>query len=104
MTDIRALEIQIVNWRMRKGFITGWGNFAEKCMLIVTEISEAVEVHRNWERLTEREMRERVEEELADAIIRILDLTGSLDMDIGEAIVIKMAKNEKRPMKHGKRY
>lgn len=43
-------------------------------------------------------------EELADAVIRILDYCGEYQLPIGEAIVFKMAKNQKRPYQHGKKF
>lgn len=42
------------------------------------------------------------EEELADCVIRIMDLAGQRRWRIGEAIVAKMAYNATRPHKHGK--
>ena len=87
-------------WRERKGFHTGWDNLPEKAMLIVTEISEMVEAHRS----EGDTMRDSVQEELADTVIRCLDLAGSLGLDLQTTMEKKMAINEKRPMKHGKRY
>ena|SRR3990172_13348493 len=87
-------------WRERKGFHTWWDNLPEKAMLIVTEISEMVEAHRS----DENSMWNSVQEELADAVIRCFDLAGSLGFDLQTAMEKKMAINEKRPKKHGKRY
>lgn len=42
--------------------------------------------------------------ELADAVIRIADLCGHLGIDLGAAIEMKMAYNEGRPYKHGKKF
>lgn len=42
--------------------------------------------------------------ELADAVIRIADLCGHLGIDLESAIDLKMAYNETRPFKHGKRF
>lgn len=47
---------------------------------------------------------EGVADELADAVIRIADLCGHLGIDLEEVIEIKMAYNEGRPYKHGKKF
>lgn len=69
----------------------------EKLMLIVSEVAEAMEGHRknlNDDKLPHRSM---IEVELADAVIRIADLAGALDLDLGGAIAEKMAYNAIRP-------
>lgn len=69
---------------------------ASKLMLIVTEVSEAMEGHRKNladDKLPHRKM---LEVELADAMIRIGDLAGGLRMDLGRAVVEKMAFNAQR--------
>lgn len=43
-----------------------------------------------------------VAEELADIIIRVCDLAGYLDINLGRAVYQKMKINESRPRKHGK--
>lgn len=47
---------------------------------------------------------EGVSVELADAVIRIADLCGYLGIDLDTVISEKMAYNETRPFKHGKRF
>lgn len=69
---------------------------ATKLMLIVSEISEAMEGHRkglNDDKLPHRSM---IEVELADAVHRIADLAGALGCDLGGALVEKMAFNRHR--------
>lgn len=69
----------------------------EKLMLIVSEVSEAMEGHRKGladDKLPHRSM---VEVELADAVIRIADLAGALGLDLGGAIAEKMEYNRNRP-------
>ena len=84
----------------------------EKLMLVVSEVSEAMEGHRKNlpdDKLPHRPM---VEVELADAVIRIADLAGALGLDLGGAIAEKMAFNATRPdhkpenrkLENGKKY
>lgn len=49
-------------------------------------------------------MKDTVEDEIADAIIRLLDLCGGYNIDIEAHITEKLRYNQKRPMKHGKGY
>ncbi len=67
-----------------------------KLMLTVTEVAEAMEGHRKGlmdDKLPNRPM---LEVELADAVIRIMDLAGGLNLDVGGAIVEKLAYNLSR--------
>lgn len=71
-------------------------NVAEKLCLIHSEISEAMEGHRKRlpdDKLPHRSM---LEVELADAMIRIFDLAGAMKLDLGGALVEKMAFNAQR--------
>lgn len=81
---------------VRSGSRLGKALINEKLMLIVSEIAEAMEGHRKGlmdDKLPHRSM---LEVELADAVIRIADLAGVLRLDIGAAIVEKMAYNARR--------
>ena len=67
-----------------------------KLMLAVTELAEAMEGHRKNlmdDHLPHRKM---IEVELADAVIRIADLAGWLGLDLGGALVEKLAYNKVR--------
>lgn len=67
-----------------------------KMMLMVSELSEAMEGFRkslNDDHLPDRPM---IEVEFADAIIRILDCAGYLDLDVGGALIDKLAYNATR--------
>ena len=71
--------------------------FSQKLMLVVSELSEAMEGDRKNlmdDKLPHRPMRE---VELADALIRIFDMAGAYDMDLAGALVEKMAFNAQRP-------
>jgi len=65
-------------------------------MLIVSEVAEAMEGYRKGlmdDHLPDRPM---IEAELADAVIRICDLAGSLNLDLGGAIIEKQQYNRTR--------
>lgn len=71
-------------------------HFSNKLCLIHSEISEAMEGDRKKlkdDKLPHRDMRE---VELADAVIRIFDLAGGYNMDLGGAIAEKLAYNQQR--------
>lgn len=78
-----------------KGFWDEKRNLGEMLMLVVTELSEAMEAYRV-------EDRENFNEEIADTFIRLFDLCGGLKIDIEKEIKKKMVKNKNRPYKHGK--
>lgn len=92
-------------------------------MLVNTELSEAVEALREdnivqpFDRMQLNEMlaakqsfktsfkltiKDKFEDEIADAIIRLLDLAGGLNIDIGYFIAQKLKYNSTREYKHGK--
>lgn len=68
----------------------------DKLMLVVTEIAEAKEGHRKNKQDDHLPHRLAVEVELADAVIRICDLAGALNLDLGRAIAEKLAYNANR--------
>lgn len=70
--------------------------FSNKLMLVVSELAEAMEGDRKGikdDHLPHRDMRE---VELADAVIRIFDLAGAYNMDLGGAIAEKLYFNRRR--------
>lgn len=68
-----------------------------RLMLITGEVAEAHEALRKNDINNFRE-------EIADVIIRCLDLCGGLEIDIQTEIYKKMEKNKSRPYKHGKAF
>jgi NTP pyrophosphatase (non-canonical NTP hydrolase) len=62
--------------------------------LIHSEVSEALEALRKSDK-------ENFEEELADVIIRVLDCSHGLGIDLGPVIVAKLQKNKMRGYRHG---
>jgi len=68
----------------------------EKMVLMHTEISEAVEGWRKDKMDDHLPHHKSMTVELADAIIRICDLAGALELPLGLALTEKMAYNSKR--------
>ena len=84
----------------------GWWDLdrsiGEVLMLAVTELAEAMEAYRDGNPSSEKiDGFTKVEEELVDTIIRILDLAGGMGYDIENALWAKMDYNETRPYRHG---
>lgn len=83
-----------------------------KLALVHDEVSEALRVHREVyddgtvDVITDMtDMQEEdFTEELADIIIRVLDLAGFYGFDIGATVLDKIERNRSRPTRHNKRY
>lgn len=69
---------------------------AARLMLIVSELSEAMEGHRKNKMDDHLPLRRSFEVELADTAIRIFDLAGAMRLDLGGAISEKVAYNRTR--------
>jgi NTP pyrophosphatase (non-canonical NTP hydrolase) len=97
-------------------------NVGEKLMLIVSELGEALEADRTKKRIPpglsmgavcgwvkdkdfrssfEKYVKDTFEDEIADAIIRILDLVAALSIDIDAHVQAKMRYNAGREFRHG---
>lgn len=107
-----------------KGFWDKKRNVGELLMLVTSELSEALEAHRkgkfaNIEKFDESLislkkdenaysehfkmwMKDTFEDEIADAIIRLLDLSAGLGIDLEKHINAKVRYNKTRPKLHGK--
>src|SRR4030042_1292013 len=85
-----------------------YAQIPEKIALCHSELSEALECYRNGSIRGVSFVNETVHGkpegfaiELADAIIRILDLSEAVGLDIQSAMEIKMKYNETRTYRHG---
>ena len=110
--DLKQLSEEIRAVNLEHGWDSYVGSvperFSEKMLLIVSEISEALEEFRNHRGINEvycndekPDKPEGIPIELADAIIRILDFCEGNDIDIVKAIEGKVAYNKTRPYRHG---
>ena len=95
--ELTELAINIAHWREERGFETNESNQPEKLLLVHSEVSEACEALRKGDI-------DGYQTELADILIRVLDICGSLDIDITRVLAEKMEFNEYRPHKHEKRF
>ena len=76
-----------------------------KIALIHSELSEALEALRSGNPADHHlPQHSSCATELADTVIRIMDLAGHLNYDLGRVIVEKVAYNRNRPPKHGKAF
>lgn len=109
-----------------KGFWDNERNVGELLMLVTSELGEAMEAHRKGRfadfNLYEKEIeankqhadvpifafknyvKDTFEDEIADAVIRLLDLSAGLGIDLEKHINAKVRYNESRPKLHGKLY
>lgn len=101
--DLNELAGWIRDWRTRKGFKTPESLDTEeerdamlgKLMLVVTEVAEAAEA------IKANDMNN-FHEEIADTVIRLLDIASAIKMNPVGVINAKMHVNEGRPHRHGK--
>lgn len=109
-----------------KGFWDKERNMGESLMLVVTELAEALEVHRasghikeftegqklSLEKMSDEEfaetfsimVKDSFHDEMADVLIRVLDLCGGHNIDIDWHVKMKMRYNATRARLHGKNY
>ena len=122
MKTLNKLRDEVHENAKNKGF---WDNQRETgtlLMLCVSELAEAMEADRkdryadleliekdkedfiDFKWSFENSIKDTFEDELADAIIRILDICGSRGIDIDKHIELKMKYNATRERMHGKKY
>lgn len=126
MQTINSLRDLIYKNAKAKGFWDQERNIGEALMLVVTELAEALETHRAAgsikpvDEMVKQAMlemhddefkehfalmvKDSFQDEMADTIIRVLDLCGGLDIDIEWHIAAKMRYNSTRSRLHGKTY
>ena len=96
---------QIYKNAVEHGFWKGEVNDGERMALIHAEISEALEALRDGNPSSNKIMEFiNLEEELADAVIRIMDYAFGKDLDIAGAILAKLEYNKSREFMHGKSF
>ena len=102
----------------QKGFHDKPREFGTSIALIHGELSEALEAHRDNKRCTlkgenlanldhksySNNVKGSIEEELADVVIRVCDLAGSMYIDLENHIIAKINFNRSRPHKNGRNY
>lgn len=106
--DIKEYVKVAYNNAKAKGWHEEPRSIGDFICLMHSELSEALEEHRNGRYPTEVYYNdnkptkpEGIGIELADCVIRIFDFCGKYDIDLEELIEIKMKYNETRPKRHG---
>jgi len=123
---LNKLATEIHENAKSKGFFDSEKNIGEMLCLIHSEVSEALEADRinkysngclknkefsekspsnvKWNAYFVDNVKNTFEDELADVVIRVLDLCAFKKIDIESHIKAKMRYNSSRPHKHGKSY
>lgn len=106
------LAIIIHKGNKDRGFWDNERPFSEKIALVHSELSEALEIDRKDKTGTSRgfvpddklQHQDGRAVELADAMIRIIDMAMGFNLDLAGALVDKVYYNSLRPHRHGKQY
>lgn len=107
---IDELQLEIGAWGHRKGWDFDAKATPEKLLMMHTEITEAVEEYRkghvprhiyHTEDADGNQKPEGIPIELADLVIRVMHYCDNFNINLQEAIEMKMKYNELRPHRHG---
>ena len=100
--EFDAVAQEVNHIAIEKGWWEGERNECELIALMHSELSEALEAIRNGNPPDDKIPEfTGVEAELADVIIRIMDMAAAKGYRVGEAVVAKINYNKNRPYKHG---
>jgi NTP pyrophosphatase (non-canonical NTP hydrolase) len=100
--DLREMQRQVHRTAVEHGWWESPRATGEVLMLVVTELAEAMEAYRVGNPESEKLPGfSKMEEELADTIIRLLDLAEERGFRLEQAVLAKMTYNEGRPHRHG---
>lgn len=128
--NVKEISKEIFEVNKANGFWDKPRNFGELLMLVTSELGEALEAHRkdnvkadptyinkmlsedcDWQNSAfsfksayEKCIKGSVDEEIADAVIRLLDMCEGLGIDLEWHIRQKLEYNKTRGFKHGKLY
>lgn len=102
---LEELQADIHGTAIKSGWWEDEKNMGESIALMHSELSEALEAHRHGNPPDDKIPEfSGVAAEFADCIIRILDVSKGLDIDVIGALFKKAEFNKTRPYKHGKNY
>lgn len=116
--DINIASRTIHAGNKDRGFWDSPREIGTLLMLVNSELAEALEADRKGRKANlskfyedgqtkasfQENIKDTFEDEIADAMIRLLDLCGAMNIDICKHINAKLAYNATRQRKHGKKY
>ncbi|MDQ1234641.1 NTP pyrophosphatase (non-canonical NTP hydrolase) [Paenibacillus sp. SORGH_AS306] len=109
MKTIKEIQAEVHQNAIEHGWWEEKREFGTMIALCHSELSEALEEVRKGREInknyyTEQGKLEGVPSELADVVIRILDMCGYYNIDLQQAIIEKNEFNKKREFKHNKQF
>jgi NTP pyrophosphatase (non-canonical NTP hydrolase) len=104
ITAFNDLAEVIYQDNKEKGFWPEEGrNVGEMLMLAVTELAEGMEANRKDQMDDHLPKYSGLTVEIADCIIRLMDMSAGLGLAVAPALIEKLVYNRSRPHKHGKK-